>query len=196
MNDLTSIDDPGVVIGRASIPPEDRDADLRIDKAIRERLPGIRAAAQQWQATLGTLMGLLGAGTVIAARDEVRALDTPWGYVFGVLAACALLFAVLATFKASKAASPQNIPSMPAGARERRVLEDRLYKDSVDDLNASKFWTVWALLFLALSFAALWYLPTQQGPQEIKLVEAEASAPSAAVHPAGSGGAAQKWSPC
>lgn len=149
---------PRVVGPGRPVTPAERDADEWAEQLLAERLPAIRSLAERWGTIVGTLTGLLGAGSVINADDAVRALREPWSVIYGVLAGAALASAAVATYLAGRAASG-GLHQVPPGVRDRMALRTRLFASAARDLALSRRTTALALLALAASFAIRWYAP-------------------------------------
>ena len=149
---------PPRLIEPAPLSPADREADIWAEELTRERLSRIRSLGEKWSATVATLTGLLGAGSILASDQAIRALVPVWRVAYGVLAGAALTSAVLATIAAAYAAQG-GIVRIPADIVGRRQLQERLVEDGWRHLRRSRFLVITALVLLATALAIRWYAP-------------------------------------
>jgi hypothetical protein len=145
------------------------DAELAADElaqqGVTERLPRIRAAATAWGASVSAITALFGAGIVVNADSQVRALKPGWAVTYGVLAALALAAAGAAIYLAAPAAEARPVP-MPKDVRGRATAIEELFQSAVRDLKASRVCTAAAVVLLMASIGVRWYAPTTLPPSK------------------------------
>jgi hypothetical protein len=156
----------GGVLEPTDITPEQRQADGWVESAYAKRLANCRKLAQQWQTTLGVLTGLLGAATVVGGTG-VRSLNGDWPFIYGIVAAAALILAASAVYLAHRAGTSQVVETIPPEATKRLALENKLYTDSRSRLRFSRGLAIAALAGFLVAIGILWYAPakpTQSAP--------------------------------
>jgi hypothetical protein len=147
------------ISGPADLSADDLAVDKWSEEAVQERLQRIRAVATAWGASVSAITALLGAGTVIDADDQVRALSSPWSILYGALTAVALCAAALSIYLASTAAQFR-LQIMPIDLDARRRVRTRIYDLADRDLRRSRMCALVAVVGLILSIGVRWYAPT------------------------------------
>ena len=147
------------MIKPARLSPTDLEVDAWAEQLVRERLPRIRTLGEKWSATIATLTGLLGAGSVLSSDQAVRSLAPGWRVGYGALVVAALVAAVFATICAATVAQG-GIVEIPPDIAGRHKLHDRLLQGGWRNLQRSRAATVVALILFAVAFAVRWYAPT------------------------------------
>jgi hypothetical protein len=143
------------------ITQDELEAEEWASKAWRDRLPGVRALAGQWTATVGVITGLLGAGTLLSADSTIQALASPWSLFYGLLAGGALLAVAISTLYGSLA-SQGTIKDRPISSKDAVELLDSEVARSVRQLHASRVVAGFALVLLIAALGVRWYAPQVQ----------------------------------
>ncbi|MBO0901802.1 hypothetical protein J1G42_14550 [Cellulomonas sp. zg-ZUI222] len=136
--------------------PGDSEVDAWADAAVSERLPRLRAVAAEWQKTVGTVAGLLGAGTLLNADTAVGSLSPAARNLFALAAGIAFTAAAASIVLASLAAQPR-IQEIPPGVVARRAARDEAFVYARRRLVASRWCAGIALVALLASFGVRWY---------------------------------------
>jgi hypothetical protein len=147
-----------VAAGQAS--PDELRALTWSESLSEDQLNAWRRLASTWGATISVLLGLLGAGTVLNADDDVRALaGSTWPALFGCFALIALGSGAFAIYAAHVASQPVKVENIGPSTTEQVAAYEGLISRTQRWLNWSKIATCISIVALISSFAVRWYAP-------------------------------------
>lgn len=144
------------VIGPGEVGPDIQRWEKRLADLETEELSKVRAAAEKWAATLGTLLGLAGTVLIVRGAEEISGLSDGTKTAIGLLLALAFLLAVTATVLTAYAAqgTPKKL-EWPTAA-SLRDWEHNQAKTAKRLLFHSRWITLVAVLAIAVAVAVAW----------------------------------------
>ena len=144
------------VIGPGEVGPDIQRWEKRLVDLETEELSKVRAAAEKWAATLGTLLGLAGTVLIVRGADEIGDLSDGTKLAIGLLLLLAFAAAVTATILTAYAAqgTPKDL-AWPTAATLRE-WEHEQAKKAKGLLFHSRWITLVAVLAIAVAVAVAW----------------------------------------
>jgi hypothetical protein len=128
-------------------------------------LPGIRATAERWAATVGSLTGIFAIAAIIKGPSDITAvrggldllgLHLSWSVAAGILVAAALACASAAVVLAAMAAQGTPRRFRFTGIELRRLIPRETIQ-AARQLRASRILAVSAIPLLGLATGIIWY---------------------------------------
>jgi hypothetical protein len=147
-------------------------------------LPTIRATAEKWAATVGSLTGIFAIAAIIKGPSDITAVQgslnllafrLPWSAVAGILAGAALACASAAIVLASMAAQGTPRRFRFTGIELRRLYPTETIR-AAGQLRASRILAVAAIPLLGLASGIVWYTTPAERPAVNVLVTTKTGA--------------------
>jgi hypothetical protein len=147
-------------------------------------LPGIRATAERWAATVGSLTGIFTIAAIIKGPSDITAvrgslgllgLHLSWSVVAGILVAAALACASTAIVLAAMAAQGTPRRFRFTGVELRRLYPTETIR-AARQLRASRILAVCTIPLLGLATGVIWYATPAERPAASVLVTTKTGA--------------------
>jgi hypothetical protein len=166
----------------AELTPKDVAADEWIEQARQEELTRVRALAQQSVGIFTAVAGLLTIGTIIGADDVIRALQSPWSWIYLGFGMSALALASLAVFIGSGAAGLREVRGVSPDVQGRLGTRQTVIGLARKGMRVSQILAVAAIIALAVSFGVRYGAPLDKkvDPTEVKIVGVSTASPTPA----------------
>lgn len=147
-------------------------------------LPAIRATAEKWAATVGSLTGIFAIAAIIKGPSDITAVRgslkllafrLPWSAAAGILVGAALACASMAIVLASMAAQGTPRRFRFTGTELRRLYPTETIRAACQ-LRASRILAITAIPLLGLAIGIVWYATPAERPAGSVLITTKAGA--------------------